>query len=226
MNLLIVEDDAHIQQFLQQGFEQEGCSTTLAKTGVEGLHYATQEHYDVVVLDLMLPEMDGMTLLRQLRGQGHNVPVIILSAKHSVQERVTGLQCGADDYLVKPFAFTELMARCQSISRRGAREPASPTLLSFDELSLDLIRRELVRGEERISLNKREFALAELFLRNPEKVMSKTAILEQVWGYQFDPQTNVVDVLVCRLRNKVDKSFNHSLIHTIRGVGYVLRKEC
>ncbi|MGF1707543.1 response regulator [Enterovibrio baiacu] len=226
MNLLIVEDDIHIQRFLTLGFEQEGCTVTLASTGKEGLHFATHDQFDVVILDIMLPEMDGLELLRQLRGQGFKTPVIILSAKHSVEERVSGLQSGADDYLVKPFAFTELLARCHTVTRRTQPDNAISTQLQYDDLQLDIIKRELVRNDLAIPLNKREYALTELFLRNPERVLSKTVILEQVWGYQFDPQTNVVDVLVCRLRSKVDKDFKLPLIHTIRGVGYVLRKEC
>ncbi|UTV30274.1 response regulator [Photobacterium atrarenae] len=225
MNVLLIEDDLHITRFLTQGFMQEGYTVTQAGDGVDGLHFATTAHYDVIVLDLMLPKKDGLQVLAELRGMGHTTPVIILSAKHSVEERVLGLRSGADDYLVKPFAFSELLARCQILTRRSQSQAAPAHQLSYHDLTLDLLKHTLHRGGQPIPLNQREFMLVQLLLQHPEKVLSKTAILEQVWGYQFDPQTNVVDVLVCRLRGKVDKHFDLPLIHTIRGVGYVLKAE-
>lgn len=225
MNLLIIEDDIHIQQFLKQGFEQEGYNVVVAADGKSGSHYATTEHYDLIILDLMLPEMDGIEVLRNIRGQGFQVPVIILSAKHSVDEKVLGLQSGADDYLIKPFAFSELLVRCQTLMRRFQTNQVPSNVLQYHDLQIDLLKRTLTRANQEIHLNQREFALAELLLRQPEKVCTKSVILEQIWGYQFDTQTNVVDVLICRVRAKIDKGFDSPLIHTIRGVGYVLRIE-
>ena len=225
MNLLVIEDDIHIQKFLQQGFEQEGYRVSTAASGEEGVLYATTEHYDLIILDLMLPKMDGMQVLNTIRGQGFQTPIIILSAKHAVEEKILGLQSGADDYLSKPFAFSELLARCQSLSRRQQVNLVQVNVLQYHDLRLDLLKRSLKRGVKDITLNQREYALIELLLRHPEKVSSKTVILEKIWGFQFDPQTNVVDVLVCRLRAKIDRDFSSPLIHTIRGVGYVLKQE-
>ncbi|NRA18557.1 MAG: response regulator transcription factor [Oceanospirillaceae bacterium] len=225
MNLLVIEDDIYIQNFLQQGFEQEGYRVTVAGDGEEGTLYATTEHYDLIILDLMLPKVDGMQVLRSIRGQGFQTPIIILSAKHAVEEKILGLQSGADDYLSKPFAFSELLARCQSLSRRQQANLQQTNVLQYQDLHLDLLKRIVKRGSIEITLNQREYALMELFLRHREKVCSKTVILEKVWGFQFDPQTNVVDVLVCRLRSKIDRGFASPLIHTIRGVGYVLKHE-
>ncbi|NAW58109.1 MULTISPECIES: response regulator [unclassified Vibrio] len=225
MKILLIEDDAHIAHFLTNGFQQEGCAITHVNNGVDGLYQAVSESFDVIVLDIMLPQKDGFEVLAQLRGEGHTTPVIILSAKHSVEERVKGLQSGADDYLVKPFAFPELMARCQSLTRRGKQQQTNPHELSYGELSLDLLRHSLKRNDIPVHLNQREFMLIKLLMEHPETVITKTAILEYVWGHQFDPQTNVVDVLVCRLRGKVDKGFEHPMIHTLRGVGYVLKSQ-
>ncbi|MDA9556200.1 response regulator transcription factor [Vibrio sp.] len=223
MKILLIEDDIHISRFLVNGFQQEGVTTTHAINGVDGLHEATTERYDVIILDLMLPKKNGFEVLAELRGMGYTTPVLILSAKHSIEERVQGLQSGADDYLVKPFAFPELLARCQTLMRRGKQIAHQPLELHYGPLSLDLLKHTLIRDKKVIPLNQREFMLIKLFLENPESVLSKTAILEHVWGHQFDPQTNVVDVLVCRLRSKVDKTFPKPLIHTLRGVGYVLK---
>ncbi len=225
MKILLIEDDTYIANFLLNGFQQEGDAVYHAADGVDGLHQALTGDYDVIILDLMLPQKSGFEVLAQFRGEGHTTPIIILSAKHSVEERVQGLTSGADDYLVKPFAFPELLARCQSLARRGKHNLSQPLELRYDELKLDLLRHTLKRGDTEIHLNQREFTLMKLLLERPEVVISKTAILEQVWGHQFDPQTNVVDVLVCRLRSKVDKDFNSQLIHTLRGVGYVLKSQ-
>ncbi|MBU2898627.1 response regulator [Vibrio hepatarius] len=225
MKILLIEDDVHIARFLLNGFQQEGYSVTHTLNGVDGLHEASTESYDVIILDLMLPLKTGFEVLEQYRGQGHVTPIIILSAKHSVEEKVLGLRAGADDYLVKPFAFPELLARCQSLFRRGKHSLTQSYELKYQDLALDLMKHSLTRGGVVIGLNQREFVLIKLLLENPEVVLSKTAILEQVWGHQFDPQTNVVDVLVCRLRSKVDKGFESQLIHTLRGVGYVLKSQ-
>ena len=223
MKLLLIEDDMHIAKFLVNGFQQEAMTVTHATNGIDGLHGAQTADFDVVILDIMLPLKDGFEVLTELRGQGHTVPVIILSAKHSVEERVKGLQSGADDYLVKPFAFPELLARCHTLTRRGKPAATQLLALSYGPLTLDLLKHTLERDGQSIAINQREFMLMKLLLENKETVLSKTAILEHVWGHQFDPQTNVVDVLVCRLRSKVDKGFASPLIHTLRGVGYVLK---
>jgi DNA-binding response OmpR family regulator len=223
MKILLIEDDVHISRFLINSFGQEGYTVTHANNGVDGLYEAVNSTFDIIILDLMLPQKNGSEVLSQLRGEGHLTPVIILSAKHSVEERVQGLQSGADDYLVKPFALSELLARCQSLTRRGNQNVVKNNQLNYCTLSLDVMRRTLKRDGKSVHLNQREFILVKLMLENPETVISKTEILEQVWGLQFDPQTNVVDVLVCRLRAKVDKVFDYPLIHTLRGVGYVLR---
>ncbi|KLV08102.1 DNA-binding response regulator [Photobacterium ganghwense] len=225
MNVLLIEDDRHIARFIAQGFCQEGYTVELADNGVDGLHLATTEQFDLIVLDIMLPQKDGLEVLTELRGMGYRTPVIILSARHSVEERVLGLKSGADDYMVKPFAFTELAVRCQILTRRDQAKSLQSHQLSYQDLTLDVLKRTLFRAGQSIQLNQREFSLMKLLMEQPETVLSKTTILEQVWGYQFDPQTNVVDVLVCRLRVKVDRDFEEPLIHTIRGVGYVLKSE-
>ncbi|HTP41176.1 MAG TPA: response regulator transcription factor, partial [Nitrospiria bacterium] len=176
----------------------------------------------VAIVDLMLPRLDGLSVIEKLRGQRIRTPVIILSAKRSVDDRVRGLQSGGDDYLTKPFSFSELLARVRALIRR-AGAAAEPTRLTIGDLSINLLTREVVRGGKRIELKPREFALLDLFMRNAGRVMTKTIIMEQLWGYDFDPQTNVVDVLVCRLRNKIDRVSTHKMIQTIRGVGYVLK---
>jgi DNA-binding response OmpR family regulator len=225
MNFLVVEDDEKIGSFVARGLEQEGHHVDWVKNGHEGLASARDPKYDALVLDLMLPGRDGMTILRALRDEKVATPVLVLSAKSSVDDRVAGLSGGADDYLTKPFSFAELVARLQALVRRTSATPAAPvTRLSYADLSLDLLSRRAVRGELTIDLQAKEFALLEYLLRNPERVLSKTMILSRVWEYGFDPQTNVVDVLVSRLRTKIDKAFDTKLIHTIRGVGYVLRK--
>lgn len=222
MRILLIEDDQHICDFLVEGFEEQGEQITCCYDGREGLQEATQGDYQLIILDLMLPSLDGMSVLKRIRGEGHQVPIIILSARHTVEEKVIGIQSGADDYMVKPFAFAELSARCQMLLRRKPTEQISNTL-SYRDLSMDLITRQLFRNEKAITLTQREFKLIQLFMQQPERVFSKTIILENIWGYQFNPQTNVVDVLVCRLRAHVDKGFDEALIHTIRGVGYVLK---
>jgi two-component system OmpR family response regulator len=222
VRILVVEDDSKIASFVMHGLEQAGYVVDLAADGEDGLHMATTMPYDAAVIDIMLPKLDGLTLIERLRQQSINTPVIILSAKQSVDDRVRGLQIGSDDYLTKPFSFVELLARVQALIRRGGSPPRL-SRLTVGDLSLDLLSREVTRSGKRIELQPREFTLLEYLMRNAGRVVSKTMILDQVWGYNFDPQTNVVDTLACRLRNKVDKGFGNKMIHTIRGVGYVLK---
>ena len=222
MRVLVVEDDSKIASFVVNGLKQNGFAADHASDGEKGLALAQTVTYDAAVLDIMLPRLDGLSLLRQLRQNKILTPVLILSAKASVDDRVKGLQAGGDDYLTKPFAFSELLARLQALVRR-ATNTAAPTKLSAGDLSMDLLTREVVRNGQEIELQVREFGLLELLLRHPGRVVTKTMILEQLWDYSFDPQTNVVDVLVHRLRAKVDKDFPMKLIQTIRGVGYVLK---
>ena len=222
MRMLLVEDDTKITAFVMKGFQQEGFAVDHAADGVTGLELALMVPYDAAVIDLMLPRLDGLALIEEVRRRKVATPVIILSAKRSVDDRVKGLHTGSDDYLTKPFAFAELLARVQALIRRatGATEP---TRLSVGDLVMDLLSRDVTRAGQRIDLPAREFALLEYFLRQAGRVVSKTMILEHVWDYQFDPQTNVVDVLVCRLRTKVDRDFPVKMIHTLRGIGYVLK---
>ncbi|MGC8605459.1 MAG: winged helix-turn-helix domain-containing protein [Desulfomonilaceae bacterium] len=224
MRILLVEDDEKIASMIVKGLKQASFAVDHAVNGENGLYLALTEPYDACVIDIMLPKLDGFSLIEQIRRNKINTPVIILSAKRSVDDRVKGLQKGSDDYLVKPFAFSELLARVQALIRRANPSTLSTRLILAD-LHMDLLTREILRGGRKIDLQPREFALLEYLMRNPGRVVSKTMILEHVWDYNFDPQTNVVDVLVCRLRNKVDKDFEHKLIHTIRGVGYVLKPE-
>jgi heavy metal response regulator len=223
MRILVVEDDEKIALFIVKGLQQAGMIVDRVSDGVEGLNFATSGNYDAAVVDIMLPGMDGLNMIRHLRDKKIKTPVIILSARRSVDDKVTGLQSGGDDYLVKPFAFSELLARVQALIRRSNNTPETHTL-AVGDLNLDLLTREVKRGETPIELQPREFSLLEYLMRNSGRVISKTMILEQVWDYSFDPQTNVVDVLVCRLRNKIDKDFDEKLIHTMRGVGYVLKR--
>lgn len=224
MKLLVIEDDPKIASFLMKGLKESGYSVDHFDQGDEGLHAATGSvHYDLVVLDLMLPKVDGMTILESMRREGIQTPVLILSAKQSVDDRVSGLQKGGDDYLTKPFSFSELLARIQVLLRRHQKgSPEQLTKITHYGISMDLIKREVTRDGKLVSLQAKEFSLLEYLMRNPEKVISKTLILEQVYSYNFDTQTNVVDVLVCRLRNKLDE-YGPKTIHTIRGVGYVFK---
>lgn len=224
MRLLVVEDDAKIASFIAQGLQAEGFAVDRADNGEDGLHLALTEPYDAAVVDIMLPRRDGLSLIETMRREGINTPVLILSAKHSVDDRVEGLRKGGDDYLVKPFAFSELLARLQALIRRSTGS-VEPTRLTVGDLTLDLISRQAVRRGQAIELRPREFALLEYLMRNAGRPVSKTTILEHVYDYHFDPGTNVVDVLVSRVRGKVDKDFTPKLIRTIRGVGYVIRAD-
>ncbi len=222
MRVLIVEDDRKIASFVEKGLRQAGFAVDVTHDGIEGLHLAQSEPYDAAVVDIMLPGMDGLALIEELRRQNVQTPVLILSARHSVEDRVKGLQTGGDDYMVKPFSFSELLARVQALIRRSCQEQ-EPTRLAVGGLELDLLTRNVTREGKSIDVQPREFALLEYLMRNAGRVVSKTMILEHVWDYNFDPQTNVVDVLVHRLRNKVDRDFGSKMIHTLRGVGYVLK---
>jgi len=223
MRILLVEDDQKIASFIIKGLKQAGLAVDYAADGEKGLNKALAGDYDVAVIDIMLPVLDGLSLIHEVRQQKINIPVIVLSAKRSVDDRVRGLQIGGDDYLTKPFAFSELLARVQALIRRSKGE-SEPVRLNFDDLSLNLLTREVTRGGINIDLQPREFALLEYLLRNAERVVSRTMIMEHVWGYNFDPQTNVVETRMCRLRDKVDKPFETKLIHTVRGVGYVIKR--
>jgi two-component system OmpR family response regulator len=222
MGILVVEDDSKIAAFITKGLEQSGFAVDHADNGEDGLFLAGTKPYDAAIIDLMLPGLDGLTLIKEMRKAKIATPVIILSAKRSVGDRIKGLETGSDDYLVKPFVFAELLARVQALIRRSTGA-AEATSLTVGDLSLDRLKREVTRSGRKIELQPREFSLLEYLMRQPGRVVSKTMILEHIWNYNFDPQTNVVDVLVCRLRNKVDKDFDQKLIHTMRGVGYVFK---
>lgn len=222
MRALIIEDDRTIADFLARGLREAGFAVDRAADGEEGLAAAVTGVYDVAIVDLMLPKRDGLSVIDELRRRGHPTPILILSARRSVDDRVRGLQAGGDDYLTKPFAFAELLARVQALVRRATRV-VEPTTLACGDLTLDLLSRRVTRGDVTIDLRPREFVLLEYLMRNTGKVVSKTMILSHVWDYTFDPQTNIVDVLVSRLRDKIDRPFETKLLHTVRGVGYVLR---
>jgi len=224
MRILVVEDDRKIASFIVKGLQQAGFAVDHTENGEEGLDLVLTVPYDAAVVDIMLPRLDGLSLIAEMRRQKINTPVIILSAKRSVEDRVKGLETGSDDYLTKPFAFSELLARVQALIRRSTSGPQEPTGLTVEDLKMDLVKRRVTRSGLEVDLQPREFSLLEYLMRNAERVVSKTMIMEHVWDYNFDPQTNVVDVLICRLRNKLDRDFDKKLIHTIRGVGYVLKK--
>jgi len=224
MRILVVEDDIKIASFISKGLKEAGFAVDVAHDGVDGLHLGLTEPYDAAVVDIMLPGLDGLSLIERMRTKQIATPVIILSAKRSVDDRVKGLQAGGDDYLTKPFSFSELLARIHALIRRSTRT-SEPSTLTAGELTIDLLSRQARRNDSDISLPAREFALLEYLVRNKNRIVSKTTILEHVYDYSFDPQTNVVDVLVCRLRNKIDRDFDHKMIHTVRGMGYVLKEQ-
>ncbi len=224
MRVLLIEDDTKIASFVIKGLQAAGFAVDHAADGDSGLDLALVEPYEVLIVDLMLPKRDGLSVIRHLRREKITTPVIILSAKDSVDDRVRGLTTGSDDYLSKPFAFAELLARVQALIRR-ASGAAEATRLTVGNLSLDLVTREVTRDGRRIDLQPLEYSLLAYLMRNTGKVISKTMIMEHVWHYNFDPQTNVVEARVCRLRDKIDKGFASRLLHTVRGVGYVLRQD-
>lgn len=221
MRLLIVEDDKKLAAFITKGFRESGFAVDHCADGEEGVIMATGNEYDAAIIDIMLPSLDGLSLIKEMRKKRITTPVLILSAKGSVDDHVKGLQTGGDDYLAKPFAFAELHARIQALIRRGSQS-AEESSLVIGDVTLDLLARRVTRAGHKIDLHSREFALLEYLMRNAGRVVTKTMILNHIWDYSFDPQTNVVDVLVCRLRNKIDKEFTRKLIQTRRGMGYVL----
>jgi len=223
VRLLVVEDDKKIASFVVNGFKQSGFAVDHATNGEDAYALACATPFDAAIVDVMIPKMDGISLVQNLRKDGIRIPVIFLSAKGSVEDRVKGLQSGGDDYLTKPFSFTELLARVQALIRRSTDKGAEPTKLIVGDLQLNLLTREVTRGNQKIELQPREFALLEYLMRSAGKVVTKTMILEHIFDYSFDPQTNVVDVLVHRLRTKLDKDFSKKLIQTYRGMGYALK---
>lgn len=224
MRILVVEDDIKISEFIQKGLKSSGFAVDQAMNGKTGFEMAFDNPYDAMIVDIMLPEMDGISLIKRIRRENNNTPIIILSARDRVDDRVNGLHAGADDYLTKPFAFSELLARVQALIRRACNV-TDPVKLSYEDLSVDILKRHVKRQNEIIELQPLEFSLLEYLLRNKEKVVSKTMIMEHVWNYNFDPMTNVVEARICRLRDKIDKDFEPKLIHTVRGAGYVLKKQ-
>ncbi len=222
MRILVIEDDAKIAAFLEKGLKEAGFAVDTRGDGQAGLDLALGFSYDAAIVDLMLPKLDGLSLIETLRNRNVNTPVLILSARQSVDDRIQGLQRGGDDYMVKPFSFSELLARVQALIRRDKKN-TQPMFLRVGNLEMDLLKHEIYRDGDKIELPAKEYSLLEYMMRHPGIVLSKTAILERVYDYAFDPQTNVVDVLVCRLRNKIDKDFEDKMIHTVRGMGYVLK---
>ncbi len=222
MRLLLIEDDLKIAGFVSKGLKEAGFLVEHAGDGKSGLQMALDSSYDAAVIDIMLPGVDGLTIIDELRRRRIKLPVIILSAKRSVDERVRGLQAGGDDYLTKPFAFSELLARIHALVRRASDTP-DPTGITVGNLSINILKREVTRDGKQIDLQPREFSLLEYLARNAGRVVSKTMIMENVWDYNFDPHTNVVESRICRLRDKIDKGFDQPLIHTVRGMGYVLK---
>ena len=221
MKILIVEDEAKTSEYLRQGLSEAGFVVDLARNGLDGRHLASTERYDLIILDVMLPDIDGWRILQSLREAGSRVPVLFLTARDTVNDRVKGLDLGADDYLVKPFAFAELLARVRTLLRRGTAGPLETTLTVAD-LELDLMRRRVRRAGRRIQLTAKEFALLELLIRHRDEVLPRSLIASQVWDMNFDSDTNVIDVAIRRLRAKIDDAFEHKLIHTVRGMGYML----
>lgn len=223
MKILVVEDDAQVADYIRKGLREENHTADVAAGGKDGLFLATTEHYDAIILDRMLPELDGLTIVKTLRGAGNMTPVLILSALGEVDDRVKGLRAGGDDYLVKPFAFTELMARLEVLARRTAAAAAAPVAkLAAGGLELDLLSRKATRDGRPIDLQSREFQLLEYLMRHKGQVVTRTMLLENVWDYHFDPQTNVIDVHISRLRGKVDRDAETPLIKTVRGAGYII----
>ena len=223
MRILVVEDDIKIASFIIKGLKAAGYAVDHALDGEAGLDMALTEPYDTIILDIMLPKRDGLSLIETMRKEKIRTPVIILSAKGSIDDRIKGLQTGSDDYMTKPFAFSELLARVQALIRR-ASGLSEPTSLTVGDLSVNLLTREVTRGKKKIDLQPIEFSLLEYLMRHTGRVVSKTMIMEHVWNYNFDPQTNVVEARICRLRDKIDRDFPRKLIHTLRGVGYVLKE--
>lgn len=224
MRVLIIEDEPKVAQLLAKGFTEAGFNAETSGDGINAFQMALIEDYDLLIVDVMLPGRDGFSIVEELRKNEKDMPVLFLSAKHSTEDRIEGLRRGGDDYIVKPFSFSEVLIRAQTILRRTSKQIDSKKLKYLD-LEVDLISRTVSRNGKLIELHQKEFALLECLLRNRDRVLSKTQILEKVWKYDFDPQTNVVDVLICRLRVKIDRDFKPKLIKTFRGVGYALRSD-
>ncbi|HEY4707039.1 MAG: DNA-binding response regulator [Deltaproteobacteria bacterium GWA2_55_10] len=222
MRILVVEDEKKVAAFIKRGLEQESYAVDVVEDGVEGQSFAEMNDYDAIILDIMLPKKNGLEVLKDLKSAGVRAPVLLLTARDSVEDRVKGLNVGADDYLTKPFAFEELLARLRVLMRRGM---SGTPVLKFADLSLDPATRRAKRGEVEVELTVKEYALLEYLLRNPNRVLTRTLIAEHVWDQSFDSETNVVDVYINHLRSKIDKDFPRKIIHTVRGVGYVLKDE-
>ena len=222
MRILLIEDDERTASFIVKGLRQEGFAVDHAVDGETGLYLAKEIQFDAAIIDIMLPKLDGLSLIERLRTEQITLPVIVLSARSSVEDRIKGLHVGADDYLMKPFAFSELLARIQALLRRAGTQPSDPVTLAVDDLRMDIVRRKVFRGDREIELQPKEFSLLEYLLRNAGRVVSKTMIMEHVWDYNFDPQTNVVETRICHLRDKINRDSDTKLIRTIRGMGYVI----
>lgn len=222
MKILIVEDDLTVAEYINKGLKEAGHNPDVANDGKQGLLLATSNEYDVLILDRMLPHVDGITLLNTIRADGDNTPAVILSAKNKVEDKVKGLRSGADDYMTKPFAFEELLARVEIVASRQSSGSPTITEIILGELKLDLMNRRVTRNDTVIDLQSKEFKLLEYLLKNKGKIVTRTMLLEKVWEYNFDPQTNVIDVHISRLRNKIDKGFSYPMIETIRGAGYMI----
>ncbi len=222
MQILVVEDEKKVASFIQRGLEEEGFTVDVAYDGEEGVSKATAKSYDLVLMDVMLPKKDGLAAIKDIRAQKITTPVLCLTARDSVDDKVSGLDTGADDYLAKPFAFAELVARCRALIRRGSKDRGAE--IFFADLRLDPVAHKVWRGDSEIDLTSKEYALMEYFMRNPNRVLTRTMIAENVWDYTFDSFTNIIDVYVNYLRNKVDRNFDVKLIHTVRGQGYMLKE--
>ncbi len=222
MKILFIEDDQVIADLVKKGLSEAGYSVSHVTNGITGLAFAKDGIYDLAIIDIMLPGMDGFSIIESIRENKLNIPILILSAKRTVDDRINGLRHGSDDYMTKPFSFSELLARIEALLRR-ANHITEPSSLSIDDLKLDLLSRKVIRNGKRIDLQPKEFSLLEYLIRNKNRIVSKTMIMERVWNYDFDPGTNVVEARISKLREKVDKDFDIPLIHTVRGLGYVVR---
>ena len=224
MKLLLIEDDEILSKFIVKGLREAGFIVDHMPDGLGGLEALLQNSYDLAIVDLMLPKLDGLSVIEKIRGKKIKLPIIILSAKRSIDDRVNGLQKGSDDYLTKPFSFSELLARIEALLRRS-NDINDLSELVFEDISLDLVSRSVVRDNKKIDLQPKEFALLEYLIRNAGRIVSKTMIIERVWSYDFDPGTNVVEARISKLREKIDKDFKKTLIHTVRGLGYTIKKD-
>lgn len=223
MRILVVEDEKKVASFIKRGLEEESFSVDMAYDGEEGLYMAESNPYDLILMDLMLPKMDGLSVIKELRNKGNKTPVLCLTAKDTVEDIISGLDSGSDDYLTKPFAFAELVARVRALLRRGTQDRGAE--IRFADLRLDPVAHKVWRGNKEIELTAKEYALLEYFMRNPNQILTRTMIAEHVWDYTFDSFTNIIDVYVNYLRKKVDRDYDKKLIHTVRGIGYVMKEE-